>query len=117
MTVVFTLSFMAAESLSRRAFPHHPQLWRAWSPDAGASRAVLGRTVAGYLLVGLFFAYEVALYLVASRWLGWWTPSDALVHPDVLATYLPWLSALAPSVQAGFWRRACSARSRSREPP
>ena len=106
MTVVFTLSFMAAESLSRRAFPHHPQLWRAWSPDAGASRAVLGRTVAGYLLVGLFFAYEVALYLVASRWLGWWTPSDALVHPDVLATYLPWLSALAPSVQAGFWEES-----------
>ncbi len=103
MTVTFTLSFMAAESLSRRAFPRHPQLWRVWSPEAGASRAVLGRTAGAYLLVAIFFAYEVALYLVASRWLGWWTPSDALVHPDVLATYMPWLSAIAPSVQAGFW--------------
>src|SRR5829696_2698761 len=103
MTVAFTLSFMAAESLSRRAFPHHPQLWRVWSPAAAASPAVLGRTVGAYLLVAIFFAYEVALYLVASRWLGWWSPSDALVHPDVLATYMPWLSAIAPSVQAGFW--------------
>jgi hypothetical protein len=103
MTIVFTLSFMAAESLSRRAFPHHPQLWRGWSREAGASRAILGRTVGGYLLVAIFFAYEVGLYLVAQRWFGWWTPSDALVHPDVLATYLPWLSAIAPSVQAGFW--------------
>ena len=106
MTVTFTLSFMAAESLSRRAFPRHPQLWRVWSPEAGASRAVLGRTVGAYLLVAIFFAYEVALYLVASRWLGWWTPSDALVHPDVLATYMPWLSAIAPSVQAGFWEES-----------
>jgi hypothetical protein len=103
MTVAFTLSFMAAESLSRRAFPHHPQLWRVWSREAGGSRAVLGRTAGAYLLVAIFFAYEVALYLLASRWLGWWTPSDALVHPDVLATYMPWLSAIAPSVQAGFW--------------
>ena len=28
----FALSFMAAETLTRRAFGHHPQLWRAWSP-------------------------------------------------------------------------------------
>jgi hypothetical protein len=103
MTVVFALSFMAAEGLSRRAFPHHLQLWRAWSPQAGASREVFAQTTIGYLLVPVFFAYEVALYFAASRWLGWWSPSDALIHPDVLATYLPWLSAIAPSVQAGFW--------------
>jgi hypothetical protein len=35
--------------------------------------------------------------------LGWWTPSEALFHPDVLAAYFPWFSALAPSLQAGFW--------------
>ena len=26
--------FMAAEGLTRRAFPHHPQLWRLWSREA-----------------------------------------------------------------------------------
>jgi hypothetical protein len=103
---LFAFSFMAAESLTRRAFGHHPQFWRLWSRDAASSRAVLGRTVAGYLMVSLFFAYEVILYFAATHWWGWWTPSEALIHPDILATYVPWLSALANSLQAGFWEEA-----------
>ena len=102
-TFVFSLSFMAAESLSRRAFPHHLQLWRLWSREVAASKTMLGRTLAAYMLVAVFFAYEVVLYFVTTRHLGWWTPSDALVDPDVLASYLPWLSAIAVSSQAGFW--------------
>ena len=35
----FGLSFMAAETLSRAAFPHHPQLWRVWAKEPGASIA------------------------------------------------------------------------------
>ncbi len=100
---LFSLSFMAAESLSRRAFPHHIQQWKLWSAGVANSKAVLGRTVGGYLLVGLFFAYEVILYFVTTRSLGWWTPSDALVKPDILATYFPWLSSIAVSAQAGFF--------------
>jgi hypothetical protein len=103
---LFSLSFMAAESLTRRAFGSHPQLWKVWSRDAAASRSVLGRTVAGYLFVPMFFAYDVLLYFFATRWFGWWTPSEALIHPDILATYLPWLSAIAASFQAGFWEEA-----------
>ncbi len=102
-TFVFSLSFMAAEGLSRRAFPHHPQLWRLWSPQVAASRGVLGRTVAAYMLVAVFFAYEVVLYFITTRYLGWWTPSDTLVDPDVLASYFPWLTSIAASSQAGFW--------------
>jgi hypothetical protein len=101
--VMFSLSFMAAESLTRRAFPSHPQFWRSWSRPARPSIQILGRTVAGILLVSLFFAYDAVLYFFATRVLGWWTPSEALFHPDVLATYFPWFSALAPSLQAGFW--------------
>jgi hypothetical protein len=103
---LFTISFMAAESLSRRAFPHHIQQWKLWSGDIAASKAVLGRTAGGYLLVGVFFAYEVLLYFVASRALGWWTPSDILAQPDLLATYFPWLNAIAISAQAGFWEES-----------
>ncbi len=106
LAALLSLSFMAAESLTRRAFPSHPQLWRLGSREAAASRAVLGRAMAAYLLVGVFFAYEVVLYLFATRLLGWWTPSEALFSPDVLATYQPWLSAVAPSLQAGFWEEA-----------
>src|SRR5262245_43879076 len=104
--VLFSLSFMAAESLSRRAFPDHPQLWRVWDRRSGASREVLGRTVAGYLLVPAFVAYDVALYYFATKVLGWWTPSEALFNPDVLAAYVPWFSAIAKSLQAGFWEES-----------
>ncbi len=105
MSAFLALSFMAAESLTRRAFGSHPQLWRAWGRP-GSSTAILGRTAAGYLLVPVFIAYEVGLYFFADRVLGWWTPSEALLHPDVLATYVPWLTAIANSAQAGFWEEA-----------
>ncbi len=104
--VLFSLTFMAAESLTRRAFPNHPQFWRIWNRDNGASPAVVGRTVAGYLLVPAFIAYDVALYYFATRSLGWWMPSEALFNPDVLAAYMPWFSAIAKSFQAGFWEES-----------
>jgi hypothetical protein len=109
------LSFMAAETLTRKAFGHHPQLWRAWSGRGstghwhgapGASTAIAGRTVGGYLLVPVFLAYVVMFYYFAINTLGWWSPSEALLHPDVLATYVPWLSAIANSLQAGFWEES-----------
>ena len=104
--VLFSLSFMAAESLSRRAFPHHPQFWKVWGPVSGRSSAVRSRTAAAYLLVPIFIAYEVALYLFATKSLGWWTPSETLFNPDVLAAYAPWFSAIARSFQAGFWEES-----------
>ncbi len=100
---LLSISFMAAESLSRRAFPHHIQFWRIWSRPAASSLPVLGQTAAGYLAVSLFFSYAVVFYFLSSRLLGWWTPSEALFHPDVLATYFPWFSSIAISLQAGFW--------------
>ncbi len=102
-SLIYTVSFMTAETLTRRAFGSHPQFWRVWSRPVGASVEVLGRTVAGYLLVTAFFAYDVGLYVVATHRLGWWSPSEALFHPDVLAAYMPWFSAIANSLQAGFW--------------
>jgi hypothetical protein len=54
----------------------------------------------------VFVAYEVVLYLFATRSLGWWTPSEALFNPDVLASYAPWFSAIAKSFQAGFWEES-----------
>ena len=103
MALLLVLSFMAAESLTRKAFPGHIQLWRIWSRDVASSPRVAGYTSAGYLLVGVFFAYEVLLYLMNSRWLGWWSPSDSLSDPDLLATYFPWIGSIANSAQAGFW--------------
>jgi hypothetical protein len=103
---LFSVSFMAAESLTRRAFPSHPQFWKIWRGSAPASPPITGRTAAGYMLVPLFIAYDVALYLYATKLLGWWTPSEALFNPDVLASYAPWYSAVAKSFQAGFWEES-----------
>ena len=100
---ILALSFMVAESLGRRAFPHHVQLWRTWSGEVAPTKPLLGQTVAGYLLVAVFFAYEVWLNIFANSSLGWWTPSDALTDPNVLANYFPWLTSIAISLQAGFW--------------
>ncbi len=102
-TMVLTLTFMAAEGLTRKAFPQMIQLWKLWSPDTTSSYSVLGRTLGGYLIVGFDFAFVVAIYFVTTRHFGWWTPSDALFEPNLLATYLPWLSGVAQSLQAGFW--------------
>jgi hypothetical protein len=101
--VLLTITFMAAETLSRRAFPHHVQFWKVWSRPISGSAEVAGQTVIGYLLVALFFAYEIVLYFFAQGKLGWWTPSDTLVNPDMFANYVPSLSAVSQAAQAGFW--------------
>ena len=101
--VLLVFSFMAAESLSRKAFPQHPQLWKIWSKGAGSSVEILGRTLGGYLTVGFSIAYVVFAYYFATRYLHWWTPAETLYQPDSLSSYLPWLTPIANSLHAGFW--------------
>ena len=84
-----TLSFMAAEGLSRQAFPDHQQFWRCWSLDGARSMGVLGRTVAGYLAVSIYIAFVAVFYGITIERLGWWLPSDVLVNPDSLAAVVP----------------------------
>jgi hypothetical protein len=102
-TLLFSISFMAAETLSRKAFPNHPQFWRVWSRPAANSRQVLGRTLAGYLAVSLAIVYIIVFYGFTQRRFGWWSPSDTLVDPNVFASYFPSLSAVSQAAQAGFW--------------
>src|ERR1700730_8288372 len=96
------LVFMAAEGLSRRAFPDHPQLWRIWSREAAPTLAVLGRTLGGYLFVPIELALIAAFYFVTNRYLGWWQPSEALTDPNILGSALPALAPIGMALQAGF---------------
>jgi CAAX amino terminal protease family. len=96
------LVFMAAESLSRRAFPRHPQLWRLWSRSAAPSAEVLGRTAAGYLAVPIELALIAAFYFVTNRYFGWWQPSETLTDPNILGSALPALAPIGMALQAGF---------------
>ena len=103
---LFSLIFMAAESMSRRAFPHHIQLWRTWHREVAPSRQVLTMTGLGLLLVAPFLLYSTTGYWFTTEALGWWTPSAQLFHPDVLAQYQPWLPAIVGPLQAAFWEEA-----------
>ena len=103
---ILAFFFLAGESLGRRAFPEHLQQWRFWSPDVAASTSALGLTVAAYLLVGIQVGYVVLFYLGTSRLDGWWSPAEALVQPDLLATYMPWLQAVSVSLFASFWEES-----------
>lgn len=106
VTPLLAFFFMAAESFGRRAFPEHLQQWRFWSQEVAASRAALGRTLAAYLLLGFGLGYVVLFYLGTSSLDGWWSPAEALVQPDLLATYQPWLMAVSTSLFAAFWEES-----------
>ncbi|MCF7740421.1 MAG: CPBP family intramembrane metalloprotease [Candidatus Marinimicrobia bacterium] len=101
--LLLSASFMAAESLTRKAFPEHVQFWKVWSKDVASTKGILGQTMGGYLAVGIFLAFDIALYFFATSVLGWWVPSESLFEPNILATYFPWLSSIANSLHAGFW--------------
>ena len=100
--LLLALVFMAAESLSRRAFPDHPQLWRLWSPTAAPTPSVLGRTAGGYLWVPIELALIAGFYLVTNRYFGWWQPSESLSDPNILGSALPALAPIGMALQAGF---------------
>jgi len=102
-SLIYSLSFMAAESLTRRAFGNHIQFWNLWSKNNAASLQLLGRTIGGYLLVTIDLAFVVLFYLLTTTYLGWWEPAEALINPNILATYLPWLAPVAQALVAGFW--------------
>ncbi len=99
---LMTVAFATAEGLTRKAFGTHPQLWKLWLQDVGSSTTVLGRTVAGYLMVGIQMALVVTIYLFANRFFNWWWPSDLLIDPNILSTRLPWLSSISNALNAGF---------------
>ena len=96
------VAFMAAEGLTRRAFPDHPQLWRVWSREAGGSVEIAGRTAGGYLFLPIELALIASFYFVTNQWFGWWQPSEALTDPNILASAIPALTPISISLQAGF---------------
>ena len=105
-TPLIAFFLLAGESLGRRAFAGHLQQWRFWSSDVASSRTTMGMTIAAYLLVGIQLGYVVLFYLGTQRLEGWWSPADALVQPDLLATYLPWVQAVSVALFASFWEES-----------
>ena len=102
-SIIYALSFIAAESLSRKAFPKRIQFWRVWDKKIGASIPILGRTIGGYYSAAIFLVYILIFYTYTHENLGWWSPADTDYDPNILAAYFPWLTSIAISLGAGFW--------------
>ncbi|MCF7913310.1 MAG: CPBP family intramembrane metalloprotease [Candidatus Cloacimonetes bacterium] len=104
--ILLALSFIAAESLTRKAFPNHVRFWKTLTAPVAGSKRILGNTLAGYGLVAINLAYVLAFYLFTSKHLGWWNPAGLQVDPNFIAMPLPWLSVLSQALHAGFWEEA-----------
>jgi len=101
--LLLALSFMAAESLTRKAFPQHLQFWKIWDKGVANSKQVLGNTLAGYFVAILSLVFITTFYYFTTNYFGWWNPASLSTNPNSLATYFPWFSAIANSLHAGFW--------------
>ncbi len=99
---LLALGFIAAESLSRKAFGNQPQLWHVWSLPNAASYAIAGSTLGAYLLVSFDFALASIFYAFTLTYCHWWIPSSQFFDPNILATYFPWLQPCVESLFAGF---------------
>ena len=93
-------ALLAAENLTRYAFPNKIQFWRLWQKNS-APTAVLGQTIGGLLLPGIWILYIGVFYAITTKYFGFWSPPETLYDPNILANYIPWYSALAKSLSAG----------------
>ena len=104
------ITISAAESLGRYAFPNHVQFWKLWQNNVPASRQVFGQTLAGYLAAPAKVGWAIGVFLFLTTVFGWFSPASPFVDPNILATYLPWLTPFANSLFAGF-REECAFRA------
>ena len=103
MFFILAASFITAESLTRKAFPKHIQIWKTWTSNVANSKRVLNDTIFAYLIVPIKLALVVAFYLLMERNFGFWSPASSSFDPNYLASVFPWYTGLAISLQAGFW--------------
>ncbi|HWL40490.1 MAG TPA: CPBP family intramembrane glutamic endopeptidase, partial [Gemmatimonadaceae bacterium] len=98
----FTLA--AAEVATRRAFPRHFDWWKLWRYRG--TREVARQVGGGYVVAAIALAYVVVFYLATRTLFGWWVPSELLDDPNLIATPMPWMSAIAVSLNAAVWEEA-----------
>jgi membrane protease YdiL (CAAX protease family) len=102
LLLVFTLA--AAEAATRAAFPRHLDWWKLWR--FRGTREVAHQVGGGYALAVFGLAYVTLFYLVTRTLFGWWVPSELLDDPNQIASPMPWISAIATSLNAGVWEEA-----------
>lgn len=100
----------AGEAMYRERLPQHIALSRIWSRRALESRRIFRAFVLAYTLTAAFLAYQVAFYLIATKF-GAWSPAE-VPYDEVLNSAVPWIAVLfagfLPGVSEEFMSRAFS---------
>lgn len=97
----YSIIFMVAEGLTRKAFPEHLQLSTIYVSRNASSLGVWGRTFSGYYFVFICLAFQAVFYVITARYLQWWIPSEGLFDPNILGSYIPWLEPISDALSAG----------------
>ncbi|HXI14249.1 MAG TPA: type II CAAX endopeptidase family protein, partial [Thermoanaerobaculia bacterium] len=82
----------SGDALYRERFPSHLALPLLWRRSAVRSKRVFKSFVLGYTLVPLFIAFQIAFYLIATRF-GAWSPAD-IPYSEILNSRFPWAAVL-----------------------
>ena len=101
---MIALTLAAAEAASRTAFPQHTDWWKLW--QARGTREVAAQVGGGYVVAAIALAYVTSFYLITRSLFGWWTPTELMDDPNLIATAAPWINGIAISLQAGVWEEA-----------
>ncbi|MEC8063400.1 MAG: CPBP family intramembrane glutamic endopeptidase [Pseudomonadota bacterium] len=101
--IYLSVTFLAAEFLTRQAFPHHPQLFSWLSPRQAGSITSLKQIALGYTMMFIDLGYIALFYLTALQLPGVWSPSFNLIDPNFMAYYMPFFTPFANSLHAGIW--------------
>ena len=100
----------AGEPLFRARFPQHLRVTALLERPAWRTKRVAFGLILGYCLAAVFIAYQVAFYLVGSKF-GAWNPAE-VPFDNMLNTTFPWLAVLFigfyPAVNEEFMSRVFS---------
>ena len=102
--LIVGFALAAGEASTRHAFPRHLDWWKLWRYRG--TQEVASQVGGGYAIAAIALAYVTVFYLVTRTLLGWWVPSELLDDPNQIASPMPWISAIAISVDAGVSEEA-----------
>lgn len=90
------------DAADRYIFGGHIQFLKSWSSDVVGSYQIFEMTILGYTGAAIFLGYQV-IYAFWTQSMGWWSPLGQLFDPNILSTYIPFLTPIATAFKAGFW--------------
>eukprot|EP01080_Neovahlkampfia_damariscottae_P001765 gene1765-534_t len=96
----YFLLFVVAESLFRKSFENHFQLWKF--TETIRSHLYIEEFFVSIFCLILFFSHSILLYMIGTNYFHWWTPSSMNEDKNALSHYLPAYSSIVSSLEAAI---------------